>query len=141
MTFYYKTNELPGKEDFFDLFESTDWNNEYQLNAREIHDSLHSSWFMVSVYESSHLVGFGRIISDGKLHALITEVIVLPAHQGQGIGKEVMKRLLEKCKSADIRDIQLFSAKDKAGFYEKFGFSRRPQNAPGMGIKYRHDPA
>ena len=36
------------------------------------------------------------------------------------------------------RDIQLFCAKGKAGFYERFGFLPRPQDAPGMEIKMKY---
>lgn len=77
-------------------------------------------------------MGFGRIISDGIVHALILDVIVLPEMQGEGMGKEIMNKLILKCKKHNIRDIQLFCAKDKAGFYEKLGFERRDENAPGM---------
>jgi hypothetical protein len=45
--------------------------------------------------------------------------------------------LTDVCVAAKIRDIQLFSAKGKSGFYEKYGFKRRPENAPGMEIKYK----
>jgi ribosomal protein S18 acetylase RimI-like enzyme len=133
----YKTNEVPGKEEFFHLFETTGWNEEYKLSAVEIHDCLQKSWYTVSAYDKDRLVGFGRIISDGKLHALITEMIVLPEYQGQSIGKEILKYLTDECTRHKIRDVQLFSAKGKAGFYEKYGFGRRPENGPGMEIKFK----
>jgi hypothetical protein len=44
---------------------------------------------------------------------------------------------VQKCKGNNIRDIQLFAAKDKSEFYEKFGFEKRPINAPGMQLKYK----
>jgi hypothetical protein len=40
--------------------------------------------------------------------------------------------LLDRCERAGIRDVLLFSAKGKAGFYEQFGFVARPDEAPGM---------
>ena len=78
MNIEYKENELPGKQAIFELFESTGWNEEYGLTADEIHRALGSSWYSVSVYDGERLAGYGRIISDGKMHALITEMIVLP---------------------------------------------------------------
>jgi len=36
---------------------------------------------------------------------------------------------------AAIRDLQLFSARGKDGFYRRHGFSIRPDAAPGMEIK------
>lgn len=132
----YKENQLPSKEAFFDLFQTTGWNEEYKFTSDEIYQSLHASWYTVSAYDGDRLVGFGRILSDGKMHALITEMIVLPEYQGRGIGCEVLKYLKDQCFKHQIRDIQLFSAKGKAGFYEKYGFKRRPETGPGMEIKY-----
>jgi N-acetylglutamate synthase-like GNAT family acetyltransferase len=57
---------------------------------------------------------------------------VPPSHQRRGIGSEILARLLEKCTSAGIRDVQLFSAAGKSGFYEKQDFKERAADAPGM---------
>lgn len=81
------------------------------------------------------LIGFGRIICDGIVHALILDVIIHPDMQGKGIGKEVMDKLVSKCKKHKICDIQLFSAKNKTGFYEKLGFKSRDEHSPGMQLK------
>ncbi|MCP5045980.1 MAG: GNAT family N-acetyltransferase [bacterium] len=136
MGIIYKENEIPRCDAFFRLYESTGWNKEYQLTAEEIHRCIPHSWYMVSVYDSDSLVGFGRVLSDGKMHALITEMIVLPEYQGQGIGKQILKYLTDQCLSHQIRDIQLFSAKGKVGFYEKYGYKKRPDSGPGMEIKF-----
>lgn len=124
--------EIPSAQQFWELFQSTGWNDKYQLSMDELHQALQVSWYAISVYDAGQLVAFGRIVSDGILHAMIYEMIILPAYQGRGIGKQVMERLLEQCKQAKIRDIQLFCARGKRGFYEKFGFAARPDNAPGM---------
>jgi len=96
-----------------------------------------SSWHTVSAYDGDRLAGFGRMICDGVVHALILDMIVLPEYQRKGIGTAILSRLMERCTEAGIRDIQLFSARGKAGFYEKNGFSRRPDDAPGMQIRRR----
>jgi GNAT superfamily N-acetyltransferase len=129
----YRTTP-PEKNEFFRLFETTGWNGEYELDSDRLYLALLASWHTVSAYDGNRLVGFGRMICDGIVHALILDMIVLPGFQGRGIGTGILKRLVEKCREAEIFDIQLFSAKDRAGFYEKNGFSRRPDNAPGMQI-------
>jgi GNAT superfamily N-acetyltransferase len=133
----YRENEMPGKDAFFLLYESTSWNKEYRLTPEEIYDCLPASWYMVSVYDDGRLVGFGRILSDGKMHALITEMIVLPEYQGRGIGKRILQYITDICLEHEIRDIQLFAARGKAGFYEKYGYTRRPDIGPGMEIKFK----
>ena len=46
--------------------------------------------------ETGSVVGFVTAISDGVLAASIPLLEVLPAYQGQGIGTELMRRMLEK---------------------------------------------
>lgn len=127
----FKT-ELPPVEQYFELFNTTGWNEEYGLTKEELYETLLKSYHMVSAYENSRLVGFGRILSDGVLHAMIYEMIVVPDYQGKGIGREILNRLVQKCKEDNIRDIQLFCAKGKRKFYEKHGFTAREEDAPGM---------
>jgi len=127
----------PDKTEFFRLFETTGWNEEYRLGPDRLYEAVLASWHTVSAYDGDRLAGFGRMICDGVVHALILDMIVLPRYQGKGIGTGILSRLVERCREASIRDIQLFSAKGKAGFYEKNGFSPRPENAPGMQIRWK----
>ncbi len=125
----------PKKDQFFKLFESTGWNEKYQLDKEKIHKALPHSWYSVSAYDKNRLVGFGRVLSDGILHAFIVELIVLPAYQGQGIGSYILNELTAKCQASGIQDIQLFCAQGKTSFYERQGFVSRPEAAPGMEFK------
>lgn len=129
------SEKLPDSDQFFDLFETTGWNTKYELTKDELFLALQNSWFTISVYDKDRLIGFGRIICDGIVHALILDVIIHPERQDEGIGKEVMDKLVEKCKKHKIRDIQLFCAKGKKGFYEKLGFEIRPDDGPGMQLE------
>ena len=122
----------PDKIEYYNLFESTGWNNDYRMSPGLLYEALTNSWFLVCVYNDTKLIGFGRIISDGALHALIVDLIVIPEVQHCGIGRLILNELVSKCKSAAIPDIQLFSAKGKEGFYLKQGFKTRPTDAPGM---------
>jgi len=122
----------PAGEQFWRLFQTTGWNKKYQLSPGELVQSLHASWFVISAYDGEKLVGFGRLVSDGVLHAMIYELIVLPEYQGRGIGGKILEDLVAKCREARVRDIQLFCAAGKRAFYEKRGFRVRPEDAPGM---------
>ena len=126
---------LPDADAYFELFESTGWNQEYRLTCEELRAAASRSWFLLAGYRDGRLVGTGRVVSDGVLHALIVDVIVSPECQGQGIGASIMERLVERCRTARIRDVQLFSAKGKAPFYRRLGFVDRPADAPGMDWK------
>lgn len=126
-------NEIkPERDKFYDLYLTTGWNDEYQRSKEDIYRALDSSWYSVAAYDSDKLVGFGRAISDGVLHALVCEVIVLPEYQGYNIGRRIMEMINKKCREANICDVQLFCATGKTAFYEKLGYEKRSDDAPGM---------
>jgi GNAT superfamily N-acetyltransferase len=124
--------QVPDPDSYFPLFESTGWQEIYGVDRENLARSLRRSWYVVAAYEASRLVGLGRVISDGVLYAVVFDMIVAPSHQGLGIGRQIMERILKHCSDAGVRDILLFSARGKRGFYEKFGFLPRPDDAPGM---------
>ncbi|UCH11299.1 MAG: GNAT family N-acetyltransferase [Fidelibacterota bacterium] len=126
------SNDIPDRDTFFTLFETTGWNEEYRLDADQLYTALQHSWTSVSAYDGNRLAGFGRVVSDGILHALIVDLIVQPEYQGQSIGSTLLRELVARCRGAGIRDIQLFCAPGQAGFYEEHGFQVRPEEAPGM---------
>ena len=121
----------PTPTEYFALFETTGWNNEYHLTSLDLAKALTTSAFMVSAYEDGRLIGFGRVVTD-TIHAMIYDLIVAPEYQRQGIGGEILDRLVKHCQGAHIRDIQLFCATGKREFYERHGFEVRPNDAPGM---------
>ena len=128
--------EIPSAKDYWELFQTTGWNDEYRLTAADLHQSLLASWHVSAVYEEGgRLVGFGRLVSDGVLHAMVYELMVAPDHQNLGIGTKILTGLVRVCIDHAIRDIQLFCANGKREFYEKRGFVSRPENAPGMQFK------
>ncbi len=124
--------KLPTLAAYHQLFETTGWNQAYRADKDELYEAISSSWYGLSAYDNDDLVGFGRIISDGVLYALICDLIVKPSYQGQGIGSTLLNKLIVRCRAQQIRVIWLFSAKGKSSFYKNFGFVERPTDAPGM---------
>ena len=81
-----------------------------------------NSMFKCFVYESGRLIAVGRALADGKDCSYICDVAVHPDHQGRGIGKEVVTRLVKLSK--DHKKIILYAATGKEPFYRKLGFKR-----------------
>jgi GNAT superfamily N-acetyltransferase len=127
--------QVPAKEAYLSLFETTGWNAEYHATADDLARALAHSWLCVAAYDGDRLVGFGRVVSDCVLHAMIYDMIVLPEYQGKGVGTMVLERLVGRCRENGIHDVQLFCAKGKRSFYEKNGFDGRADDAPGMQLR------
>ena len=74
------------------LFDSVGWQARTVDRAR-LRQQVVGAMFVVSAWDGESLVGFARAISDGATNAYISTVAVLPAYQGQGIGRELIRRL------------------------------------------------
>ena len=79
-----------------------------------------SDHILVAVDEAStRVVGFVTAISDGVLSAYMPLLEVLPEYQGQGIGRELVKRMLARLNEYYM--IDLVCDKDMQSFYTRFG--------------------
>src|SRR5690349_6175056 len=47
-------------------------------------------------FDRGRLVGVARAITDGEYHALIYDVAVHPEYQRQGLGRRIMRNLLDR---------------------------------------------
>jgi len=124
--------EVPFAAAFVALFVTTGWDPQGLLTIDAAEEALARSWYAVSAYEGDRLVGTGRIVGDGVLHALLADVIVDPAYQRQGIGSAIVERLVAESRRHRVMDVQLFCARGMRPFYERLGFVARPDDGPGM---------
>lgn len=110
---------------------SVDWNElsalyrAAQLEEKSPADlarAFSNSMFKFFVYDSGRLVGVGRALADGVDCSYICDVAVLPTHQGNGLGKTIVEKLVAL--SAGHRKIILYAVPGKESFYRKLGFLR-----------------
>lgn len=88
-----------------------------------------NSMFRCFVYDAGRLIAAGRALADGRDCSYICDIAVHPAYQGQGLGREMVSRLVEL--SQGHKKIILYAAPGKEGFYRRLGFKRM---ATAMGI-------
>ena len=81
-----------------------------------------NSMFCCFARDNGRLVGAGRVLADGRDCAYLCDVAVLPSHQGTGLGKQIVERLLAK--SQGHTKIILYAVAGREPFYSKFGFLR-----------------
>ncbi len=88
----------------------------------DIERQIDCAWRVVSVHDEDgcRQVGFARASSDGVNDAYLADVIVDPEHRGRGIGKLIVRTMIDDGPGAGQR-WTLFTA-DAHGLYEQFGF-------------------
>jgi GNAT superfamily N-acetyltransferase len=67
------------------------------------------------------VVGFVNMLSDGMLTAFIPWLEVLPPYQGNGIGTELTRRILESAEN--LYSVDLLCDPSLVPFYARFGMS------------------
>jgi ribosomal protein S18 acetylase RimI-like enzyme len=77
------------------LFNSVGWAHRTADRDR-LAQLVRGSMWVVSAQHENKLVGFARAVSDGATNAYVSTVAVLPEYQGCGIGREIMRRLIDE---------------------------------------------
>lgn len=71
-------------------------------------------------------VGMGRAISDGTSDAWLQDIVVLHSHRGRGIGRSIVKALLDGCLSRGLAWVGLVAEPGTRAFYGQLGFGVLP---------------
>ncbi len=77
------------------LFNSVGWERRTADRDR-LAQLVRGSLWVVSALDGEKLVGFARAVSDGATNAYVSTVAVLPDYQGRGIGREIIRRLIDE---------------------------------------------
>jgi ribosomal protein S18 acetylase RimI-like enzyme len=91
-------------------------------SAAKLQIAFTNSLYRCFARDGGKLVGVGRALADGTDCAYICDVAVLPSHQGSGLGRQIVGRLVER--SRGHKKIILYAVPGKESFYRKFGFLR-----------------
>lgn len=73
------------------------------------------------VYHQNQQVGFARVITDSATFGYLADVFILPHYQGKGLGKLLIKTIMEHPDFQGFRSWSL-ATKDAHGLYVKYGF-------------------
>jgi ribosomal protein S18 acetylase RimI-like enzyme len=91
-------------------------------SQRELSRMLAGSQAVVSAWQGSRLVGFGRATSDGVFRAVLWDVVVAGEHQGRGLGRRIVEALLQEPVLQGVERVYLMTT-NSSGFYEQLGFT------------------
>ncbi|UPK73811.1 GNAT family N-acetyltransferase [Nocardioidaceae bacterium SCSIO 66511] len=90
----------------------------------DVETQLDNAWRIVGAFStaSGAMVGYARAISDGVSFAYLADVYVLPEARGNGLGKELVRVMIDAGPGADMR--WTLHTDDAHGMYAKFGFAK-----------------
>ena len=77
----------------------------------------------IGAWDGARLVGAVRVLSDGYLFACVSEILVAPAHQRQGLGHRLMDAALL---IAPRGKLFLGAQPQSIAFFERLGYERGP---------------
>ncbi|MCE5246736.1 GNAT family N-acetyltransferase [bacterium] len=111
-------------EEIVALYRAGGWWTESDAARAAIPKMIRGSFcFLGARRPDGRLVGMARAISDGASDAYIQDVVVLPDWRGRGIGGEMIRRLVARCRAAGIEWIGLVAEPGTIPFYERLGFA------------------
>jgi N-acetyltransferase len=89
--------------------------------ADDIRRQIEAAWRVVGAYDrTGAMVGFARAFGDGGA-AYLADVYVLPEHRGAGLGKAIVRMMIEDGPGSGWR--WMLHTSDAHGLYRQFGFA------------------
>lgn len=84
--------------------------------------ALAQSLKVLGAFDGDRLVGLIRAVGDGETILFIQDLLVLPNYQRQGIGRQLVKALVDHYPEVRQRVLLTDDQPDTRAFYEKIGF-------------------
>jgi len=75
------------------------------------------------VYHQGRQVGFARVVTDYATTAYLADVFILEEYRGRGLGKKLVKTIMEHPELQGLR-LWLLGTKDAHELYGKYGFKK-----------------
>lgn len=124
---------FPGIADYRRLREATGLSPKSEAAAER---GLAHTTYGVSLLRNGEVVGMGRIVGDGGCFHFVVDIAVVPALQGQGLGKRIMDALDAwlRANAEPSAHVSLFADGDAKHLYARYGFE---QSDKSVGMFYR----
>lgn len=129
-------------EEYLELRRKVGW---CLFPVEEAKAGIDNAYLVICARDGEKAVGVVRLLWDGGYIAMLSDVIVDPEYQGQGIGRTLVESTIRRMKD-DMKPgykvkLNLMAAKGKEPFYEKFGFVQRPNENLGAGMDQWYEVA
>lgn len=127
---YQTFSEIPSVTDYLHL------RKEAGLTPRSVEAAkrgLPNTVVSAVIRSGDNVVAMGRVIGDGLCYQVV-DTAVLPEHQGQGLGKEIMSTLMHQLREITPAEayVSLIADGDASFLYKKYGFIETAPASIGM---------
>ncbi len=126
MEITYKDTHDFSAEQLQELFLSVEWSSGHYpdklVTAMKNYETVYTAW------ANNKLVGLICAIDDGVMTAYVHYLLVNPAYQKMGIGKQLVEKI--KAKYAEYLRIVVVAYNAELGFYESCGFKKSNESSP-----------
>lgn len=134
MVIYQPSKEIDSNQ-LAALYNSVGW-TAYTKDLEKLQHGIKQSLTVVIAWQDQRLIGLIRGVGDGATILYIQDLLLLPDFQNQGIGKELMDRLLDLYPNVRQKILMTDDAPDVRHFYEKCGFESADKGAAVAFYKY-----
>lgn len=126
MPIEYRDTKRIEADDLGDLFLSVEWSSgDY---PEKLQAAMRNCDSVVSAWDGDRLVGLMTAITDGVMHVYFHYLLVRPEYQAQGIGREIVRRMLDRYEGIHTKVLIAYTT--QTGFYERCGFSIGSDSTP-----------
>lgn len=130
---YHHARELE-RDSVLALYRANGWSSAEKPDL--LLKALQASHTLITAWDGERLIGLGNALSDGYLVVYYPHLLVLPEYQRQGVGRELMRRLMAPYQG--FHQHMLVADGGAVDFYRKCGFARAGRTEP-MWIYAGHD--
>ena len=118
MDITYSSEHCPNDSELKELFSTVEW--QVSRHIDRLSAAMYKYDNLITAWDGAQLVGLVCSLDDGAVTAYINYLIVHPDYQRMGIGKELMRRILNEYR--DFMRVELIADAGAAEFYDKLDF-------------------
>ena len=108
-------------DEILNLYAAVGWTN-YTNKPDMVKKAYENSLLTFGAYDGDKLVGVIRTVGDGASIVFVQDLLVLPEYQRQGIGTQLLRRIMDHFSSVYQMELMTDNTPETAAFYRSVGF-------------------
>ena len=122
MEFQIREYKNYNRQEILALYQIAGWSN-YTSDPDMLEEAYRHSLKIYAAYIEEKLIGVIRVTGDGYSVIVIQDILVFPEYQRQGIGRALIRKILEEYQSVYQKILLTDNTPKTIQFYRSMGFS------------------